>query len=71
MKVYVATKAALFKPEIFLHVSKSKIDAEKKLRRIYPYMRPTDTVDCDNTLCFVKDARVNTSDLLFIHEEII
>jgi hypothetical protein len=72
MKVYVATKAEVFKPEIYLHVSKSKKDAEKKLRRVYPYMRPANmVVRDDNTLCFLKDARVNTPDLLFIHEEII
>ena len=71
MKVYVATKAKVFGPEIYLHVSKSKKDAEKKLRRVYPYMRPTDMVNRDDALCFLKDARVNTPDLLFIHEEII
>lgn len=71
MKVYVATKAELFEPEIYLHVSKSKKDAEKRLRRDYPYMRPTDIVNYDNTLCFLKDARVNTPTLLFIREEVI
>jgi hypothetical protein len=69
MKVYVATEAEVFKPEIYLHVSKSKKEAEKKLRAVYPYMRPTDMVVRGNTLCFLKDARVNTPTLLFIREE--
>lgn len=62
MKVYVMTEANPFCPETYLGVKPSKKEAEKELRKRYPYMRKYRN---DN---YVSDAS-SVAKLLFIHEE--
>ena len=67
MKVYVATKALLFKSEEYLFVKASKKEAEKELRKMYPYMRQSTGYDGDCRTIFAADG--DSRMLLFIHEE--
>lgn len=62
MKVYVMTKAELFKSEVYVGVKKTRKEAEKALRFEYPHMKSN-----DNGRSYVADA--SNSLLLFIHEE--
>lgn len=62
MKVYIMTKAELFKPEVYIGVKASKKQAEKALRELYPFMRKDEVGDS-----YMADK--NNQLLLFIHEE--
>lgn len=66
MKVYVMTEAKLFGVERYVGIAKSFKEAEKKLRNVAPYMRPTDSSD-RKTRCYMADTTGQL--LLFIHEE--
>ena len=68
MKVYVATKANPFQEERYLFVKASKKEAEKELRMMSPYMRPTEPIRKDVNTYF---ADAGKTMLYFIHEEII
>lgn len=63
MKVYVMTKANLFQPEVYVGVKKSKKEATKTLRDLYPHMKSDDSGNS-----FVSDSSKQPL-LLFIHEE--
>lgn len=68
MKIYVMTKAKLFKEEIYIGVAKSIKDAEKSLRTSYPHMRPSSTrEEVCKTRSYVSDS--SNQLLLFIREE--
>lgn len=43
MKVYVMTKAEPFKPKIYICVKRSKKEAEKHLRMLYPHMKKVES----------------------------
>lgn len=66
MKVYVTTKAKLLKPEMYMFVKSSKKEAEKALRSISPYMRPTES-SRQGVSAFFADS--SNQALFFIHEE--
>lgn len=65
MKVYVITKAHLFEEEVYVGVANSLKNAEKKLRKEYPHMKPTGSTAGVST--YVSEKLV--PELLFIHEE--
>lgn len=64
MKVYVVTKAMLFKPELFLDVFKSRKKAEKTLREWFPHMRKSE----ENGDVWLSEADASKAWMLFIHE---
>lgn len=66
MKVYVATEANLFGVEKYMFVKSSKKEVEKTLRKLSPYMRPTEVIGKDVT-AYVTDS--SNQRLYFIHEE--
>ena len=62
MKVYVYTEAASFMPETYIGVAKSRKEAEKAMRKIYPHMKQ------DGANSYISGA-IEPIKLLFIHEE--
>lgn len=62
MKVYIYTEANLFMPEVYVGVAKSRKDAEKAMRKIYPHMKQ------NGANSYVSGA-IEPIKLLFIHEE--
>ena len=65
MKVYVVTEAKLFAPEKYITVKKSRKEAEKAIRDIYPYMISGD--GAGGTKIYFSDS--SRTKMLFIHEE--
>ena len=64
MKVCVMTKAKPFEEEVYIGVASSVKAATKRLRSLYPHMRPSD----GSSVSFISDGYENPL-LLFIHEE--
>lgn len=64
MKVYVMTKAKPFEEEVYIGVASSVKAATKRLRGMYPHMRPSE----GSNMSFISDGYENPL-LLFIHEE--